>query len=152
MSDRVERGLVVEWVARPARRDFLVIGGGAAVAVAAGACSGAQVVRDAIGVGSTSDFASGTVTLVEAGPVLVGHDDGGLYAMSARCTHLGCAVTVEGDRLPCPCHGSAFDLQGAVLAGPASRPLEHYRVTVEGDTVTVDTRETVEPSTRAPLS
>ena len=150
-SERRERGLEAETVDRPGRRDFLKIGGGAAAAVAFGACSGAQVVRDAIAVGSAADFPSGAVTLVDAGPVLVGHDGGGLYAMSPVCPHLGCAVTVEAEQLPCHCHGSVFDLHGAVVEGPASRPLEHYRVTVSGDAVTVDTREVVDPSTRAPL-
>jgi glycine/D-amino acid oxidase-like deaminating enzyme/nitrite reductase/ring-hydroxylating ferredoxin subunit len=53
-------------------------------------------------------------------------DDGGnLHAVSLRCTHLGCLVRFNGaeSSWDCPCHGSRFDVDGAVLEGPASRPL-----------------------------
>jgi Rieske Fe-S protein len=50
--------------------------------------------------------------------------EGGRFrAMSLACTHLGCTVSVTPGELLCPCHGSAFDLRGKVLRGPADRPL-----------------------------
>jgi glycine/D-amino acid oxidase-like deaminating enzyme/nitrite reductase/ring-hydroxylating ferredoxin subunit len=53
-------------------------------------------------------------------------DDGGLHAVSARCTHLGCIVAWnDAERSwDCPCHGSRFGADGAVLQGPAVAPLE----------------------------
>ncbi|MFF0146687.1 SDR family NAD(P)-dependent oxidoreductase [Amycolatopsis sulphurea] len=53
------------------------------------------------------------------------HYDGGLHAVSLRCTHLGCFVRFNPDERSwdCPCHGSRFDVDGAVLEGPATRPL-----------------------------
>ena len=51
---------------------------------------------------------------------------GGLHAVSAVCTHMGCIVqwnTAEAS-WDCPCHGSRFDTDGAVLQGPAVDPLE----------------------------
>lgn len=52
-------------------------------------------------------------------------DDGLLHAVSARCTHLGCLVRFNGAERSwdCPCHGSRFDVDGAVLEGPAVHPL-----------------------------
>ncbi|MFC5289747.1 FAD-dependent oxidoreductase [Actinokineospora guangxiensis] len=52
--------------------------------------------------------------------------DGALHAVSMKCTHLGCVVrfnTAEHS-WDCPCHGSRFDVDGAVLEGPAVRPLD----------------------------
>lgn len=60
-----------------------------------------------------------------------------IYALSLVCTHLGCTLTVTGRELVCPCHGSAFDRQGRVLAGPAARPLDRYPLEDRGDAVTV---------------
>jgi glycine/D-amino acid oxidase-like deaminating enzyme/nitrite reductase/ring-hydroxylating ferredoxin subunit len=53
-------------------------------------------------------------------------DDGNLHGVSARCTHLGCMVAVNAaDRAwECPCHGSRFDVDGKVIQGPATKPLE----------------------------
>lgn len=48
-----------------------------------------------------------------------------MIMMSSSCTHLGCKIRTESNnRLVCPCHGSAFDLDGSVLQGPAVRPLK----------------------------
>ncbi|MDQ6607348.1 MAG: FAD-dependent oxidoreductase [Actinomycetota bacterium] len=53
-------------------------------------------------------------------------DDGVLHGVSLRCTHLGCLLRFNGAERSwdCPCHGSRFDVDGAVLEGPAIRPLE----------------------------
>ncbi|WP_410651462.1 Rieske 2Fe-2S domain-containing protein [Amycolatopsis sp. cmx-4-54] len=50
---------------------------------------------------------------------------GTLHAVSLRCTHLGCLLRFNGAERSwdCPCHGSRFDVDGAVLEGPAVRPL-----------------------------
>jgi glycine/D-amino acid oxidase-like deaminating enzyme/nitrite reductase/ring-hydroxylating ferredoxin subunit len=52
-------------------------------------------------------------------------EDGGINAVSAACTHLGCAVRWNGAEKSwdCPCHGSRFAPDGTVLHGPARRPL-----------------------------
>ncbi|KQU72394.1 hypothetical protein ASC75_23700 [Aminobacter sp. DSM 101952] len=52
--------------------------------------------------------------------------DGGLTAVSAICTHVGCVVDWNPvDRTwDCPCHGSRFDEEGEVLSGPAISRLE----------------------------
>lgn len=52
--------------------------------------------------------------------------DGGLHAVSLRCTHLGCILRFNSAERSwdCPCHGSRFDVDGNVLEGPATSPLE----------------------------
>jgi glycine/D-amino acid oxidase-like deaminating enzyme/nitrite reductase/ring-hydroxylating ferredoxin subunit len=57
-------------------------------------------------------------------------DDGGLHAVSLRCTHLGCLLRFNAAERSwdCTCHGSRFDVDGAVLEGPATQPLERRAV------------------------
>lgn len=54
-------------------------------------------------------------------------------AFSPLCTHLGCAYRWQAEKklFTCPCHGSAFNVQGDVVAGPASRPLDRYSTKLE---------------------
>jgi glycine/D-amino acid oxidase-like deaminating enzyme/nitrite reductase/ring-hydroxylating ferredoxin subunit len=68
----------------------------------------------------------GTVARIGGRHLAVHRDDEGrLHACSARCTHLGCLVGWNrADRTwECPCHGSQFGADGALLQGPATAPL-----------------------------
>jgi Rieske Fe-S protein len=62
---------------------------------------------------------------------------GEMVAVLAQCTHNGCQPAPVGARLVCPCHGSEFSLEGAVLQGPADRSLTRYEVTEADGQVTV---------------
>lgn len=77
--------------------------------------------------------------LVEGNPVGVFRHNGAVLALALSCTHLGCLVgwNKETGEMDCPCHGSRFDVAGAVLQGPAPTPLKRYDVRVVGDTVIV---------------
>jgi len=60
-----------------------------------------------------------------------------IQAFSAICTHQGCPVNRVADgTINCPCHGSRFDVRtGAVVSGPAPRPLPAVAVTVHDGSV-----------------
>ncbi len=72
-------------------------------------------------------------------PYLVIHDRGAIYALSAMCTHKGCLVAWDKRKgeLVCPCHGSAFDVNGNVKRGPAPRPLASLKGRIIQDQVVV---------------
>ncbi len=59
----------------------------------------------------------------------------GFYALSGKCTHLGCTPNwlPAENKFKCPCHGSGFYPTGINFEGPAPRPLERFRVTVAED-------------------
>ncbi|GAB3591128.1 hypothetical protein GCM10027446_08070 [Angustibacter peucedani] len=62
--------------------------------------------------------------------------EGTVLAFKARCTHMGCTVAPGQGELDCPCHQSAFDLNGKNISGPAPSPLATFAVTVkDGDVV-----------------
>nr|WP_272955452.1 Rieske (2Fe-2S) protein [Pedococcus badiiscoriae] len=60
-----------------------------------------------------------------------------VHGFSAICTHQGCPVSsVAAGAIVCPCHGSRFDAtSGAVIAGPATRPLPAVPVVVRDGVV-----------------
>ncbi len=62
-----------------------------------------------------------------------------IIALSSICTHQGCKVSYNhgNSNLPCPCHGSIFSTNGAVLQGPAQTALQKHKVSREGDILTI---------------
>ena|SRR5512143_636068 len=95
-----------------------------------------------ISAGSVASFAPGTATAFQKGEFyLVRLDDGGILALSCKCTHLGCTVPwlEKEKKFLCPCHASAFDLTGNVISSPASRPLDMLPVAIENHIIKVDT-------------
>jgi Rieske Fe-S protein len=102
-------------------------------------------------IGNISAYPLGSFSI--AGNIyFMGHDAGGLYAMSMQCTHAGCACAMKGTELDCPCHGSRFDHLGNVLQGPATKPLPHYPVSVDATgNITVDRFTIVSQSARTPV-
>ncbi len=52
--------------------------------------------------------------------------DNKCWALSRKCTHLGCKLNYHEDKdiLECPCHQSRFNVEtGAVVKGPAEKSL-----------------------------
>lgn len=63
---------------------------------------------------------------VKIGSAWVVEREGELVAYSTVCPHLGCAVDWEPEagKFKCPCHRSAFGLDGVPEHGPAPRALD----------------------------
>lgn len=104
----------------------------------------------------------GSITYFEGGRFYLSRVESGVLALFRKCTHLGCVVPWLHDevsedkisskgRFNCPCHGSIFNRYGEVRGGPAPRPLDLFKVVIEGgqvlvDTGTIITREAFEES------
>jgi cytochrome b6-f complex iron-sulfur subunit len=136
----------------PSRRQFLSrVGMGACAAAAVG--SGAVTLDflkpkvlfeppTRFRAGSPLDYPEGTVKFNKEHRAFVVGGPGGVYAVSAVCTHLGCITRYVPDEnaIACPCHGSRFDAEGNVTHGPAPRPLQWLEVgTDEKGELVVDT-------------
>jgi cytochrome b6-f complex iron-sulfur subunit len=65
-----------------------------------------------------------------------------IFAIYARCTHLGCTPEWKEaeNKFKCPCHGSGYDSEGVNFEGPAPRPMDrpHMELDATGRIV-VDT-------------
>jgi cytochrome b6-f complex iron-sulfur subunit len=170
MTDRIHRTsegtgpearpISAELPPRPDRREFLTwLTRGSLVAVSALAIG--QVARffsyepageapSAIPVGKPETYTVDTVTYVGAARAYVGYDSGGLYAIDAVCTHLGCLVEKKtGEGFACPCHGSRFAADGQVQNGPAGKPLRHLALDLNPDgQIVVDRAQPVAPEAR----
>ncbi|MFC1491296.1 ubiquinol-cytochrome c reductase iron-sulfur subunit [Nitrospinota bacterium] len=103
-----------------------------------------------------AEYPSGSISFEEDSRLFVFHDRHGFQAVSAICTHLRCTIGPFGppsDQFKvvhsrCPCHGSIFDNRGRVLAGPAPRPLDFFRVSLNPDErLLVDTQDIVTSDT-----
>jgi Rieske Fe-S protein len=119
-------------------RRTVVLGAAALGAgLSAAACSAAAPVATGpvpageVPVGGATIFADRAVVVTQA-------TAGEFAAFSTACPHQGCNVNaVEGTEIICPCHGSRFDLGGAVLTGPAESGLTSVPVTVSGSDLTL---------------
>jgi Rieske Fe-S protein len=64
---------------------------------------------------------------------------GEVQALSAVCPHLGCAVDFDQEAgvFKCPCHKSAFGVDGEKVSGPSKRGLDPLPVQVDEGRVKV---------------
>ncbi len=109
--------------------------------------AGETVLRDAsesedtvmlVRVGAATDVSIGEMKAfsVDGTQVSVANVDGHLHAFDDTCPHADCSLAegeLEGTTVTCPCHGSQFDVtSGAVLHGPAQRPVRSRAVQADG--------------------
>lgn len=89
-------------------------------------------------IGSANDVADAQMRVFDVAgtKVNVTRSEGRLYAFDDTCTHMGCSLAkgqLEGTTVTCACHGSQFDVTtGAVMRGPAQRPVRSRIVQIEG--------------------
>jgi Rieske Fe-S protein len=91
-----------------------------------------------VALGSAREIPVGGGKIFDTERVVVTQPARGTYrGFSAVCTHVGCLLNVVADgTIDCPCHGSKFKItNGAVVTGPAPRPLPKKRITIVRDTI-----------------
>ncbi len=91
--------------------------------------------------GDITDFLPGTVTFIHEGNCYLSRlENGGMLAISRKCTHLGCAVPwmEERKQFECPCHASIFTSTGNVLKSPAPRALDLYPISFGQKKIMID--------------
>jgi Rieske Fe-S protein len=146
MTSDVEQGSQQE-----NRRDFLkyVLGGGLLAWTAAVLYpifaylkppKEAEVVVTSVKVGKVSAIEKESGTIVKFGNkpvILIRTAAGDFRAFSATCTHLDCTVQFRKDMglIWCACHNGRYDLNGRNVAGPPPRPLDEYRVVIQGEEI-----------------
>lgn len=71
-------------------------------------------------------------------PLCLHKTDTDTYSASLmKCTHRGCELNVGGGIYSCPCHGSEFTKEGAVLTGPADTNLQTFTTKTDAEHITI---------------
>jgi cytochrome b6-f complex iron-sulfur subunit len=99
--------------------------------------------RGRFALGAIDTFPVGIVKHFRKARCIVAHHPTGVLALSDECTHMKCTVGYLPERqiIFCPCHSAQFSTTGAVLTGPASRPLDRFAITVQDGQIVVDTTQ-----------
>ncbi len=112
-----------------------------------------------VSVGRVDELQPMTLQAIPGERVAIGRDDGGLWALSLLCGHLGCTIGegegaggVSFNGIRCGCHGSEYGRDGDLQHGPSTQPLRNLAVRVEGSgEIIVDRDEDVALGSRTPL-
>ena len=99
----------------------------------------------AIRLGEASSISEGAMRVfdLEGTRVNIAHAGDAFYGFEDTCTHMGCSLangSLDGTTVTCACHGSQFDVtSGAVLRGPAQRPVRARAIQVQGEDLLAET-------------
>lgn len=71
--------------------------------------------------------------------IAAGNVASSFVALTTICTHEHCTVGYQSgqNRFVCPCHGSMYDINGAVIQGPAPSALTKYPISITDNILTV---------------
>ena len=136
------------------RRQFLgKLGTPVIVACAAclGACSKSGTSSNTITAPTNVNFTvdlSASITsigasIIQSGVIVVrlatGNTISSFSAVQVACTHEGTNVNFNNTtrQFNCPNHGAVFTSTGAVVTGPATRPLQPFNMAITGNALTV---------------
>ena len=108
------------------------------LSVLAGRFAGSGVQVTAAG-SALADVGGAVLVESTAGVFLIARTSTNTFsAIEAVCTHEGCTITgAAGATYVCPCHGSRYDRNGQVLAGPVKASLRQYATTFTDGVVTI---------------
>ena len=82
------------------------------------------------------DTAAGDVLVVRSGETQY-------TALSNICPHKQCKVEVKSPSLiQCPCHQSAYKIDGTYIGGPSKTSLKKFSISLNGDVLTVTDPDT----------
>ncbi len=87
-------------------------------------------------IGAPADYAPGVDTKWQQQyRIWVTRTSDRLFVIYARCTHLGCTPDWKAseNKFKCPCHGSGYDSEGINFEGPAPRPMDRAKVTLDAE-------------------
>lgn len=87
-------------------------------------------------IGSPADYALGVDTKWQQQyRIWVTRTSDRLFVIYAVCTHLGCTPDWKAseNKFKCPCHGSGYDSEGINFEGPAPRPMDRAKLTLDAE-------------------
>lgn len=138
------------------RRDFFneVAGGALGIAAVGSAVVTVQYIAPNVlfeppptfRIGPPANYPINSVTTFAAQQVYVVRSQTGFYAETVICQHLGCITqwNPADNLIECPCHGSRYKRDGAIVRGPTTRPLPHFAMRLMPDgTLQVDKADIV---------
>lgn len=128
----------------PSRRHFFhVLGGGMVLALAGPWRAQARAKKVALGLAQAEalkEVGKAASLTIKGLPILLVRDtETTVRAFNSTCTHKKCKVYWKEDtqKVQCKCHKSAFDLEGNVLGGPATKPLQMYPADLQTDRIVI---------------
>jgi len=98
--------------------------------------------KSSVVAGFPSDYEVNEVKQWMEGKFYMVRSSRGFVALYRQCPHLGCTIPPPKEGIfECPCHLSKFDISGAILRGPAQRPMDRLPIRLVDGQLVVSTDE-----------